>query len=65
MKYPYSWFQTSQTGGQWYSDTSPFSIPWPNLSGETQLSKKEEDGMSVVSIHKTSKDSKYVLIVFI
>ncbi len=23
----YSWFQTSQTGGQWYSDTSPFSIP--------------------------------------
>jgi hypothetical protein len=24
----YSWFQTSQTGGQCYSDTSPFSIPW-------------------------------------
>jgi hypothetical protein len=21
--------QTSQTGGQRYSDTSPFSIPWP------------------------------------
>jgi hypothetical protein len=20
--------QTSQTGGQWYPDTSPFSIPW-------------------------------------
>jgi hypothetical protein len=20
--------QTSQTGGQWYSDTSPFNIPW-------------------------------------
>jgi hypothetical protein len=20
--------QTSQTGGHWYSDTSPFSIPW-------------------------------------
>jgi hypothetical protein len=20
--------QTSQTGGQWYSDTSPFSTPW-------------------------------------
>ena len=20
--------QTSQTGGQWYSDTSPFCIPW-------------------------------------
>jgi hypothetical protein len=26
----YSWFQTSQTGGQWYSDTSPFSIPCYN-----------------------------------
>ena len=24
------WIQTSQTGGQWYSDTSPFSIPWLN-----------------------------------
>ncbi len=24
----YSWFQTSQTGGQQYSDTYPFSIPW-------------------------------------
>ncbi len=24
----YSWFQTSQTGGQQYSDTSLFSIPW-------------------------------------
>ncbi len=24
----YSWFQASQTGGQWYSDTSLFSIPW-------------------------------------
>ncbi len=23
----YSWYQTSQTGGQWYSNTSPFSIP--------------------------------------
>jgi len=20
--------QTSQIGGQWYTDTSPFSIPW-------------------------------------
>jgi hypothetical protein len=23
--------QTSQTGGQWYSDTSPFSIPWMDI----------------------------------
>ncbi len=27
----YSWFQTSQKGGQQYSDTSPFSIPWLQL----------------------------------
>jgi hypothetical protein len=27
----YSWFQTSHTGGQQYSDTSPFSIPWPYI----------------------------------
>jgi hypothetical protein len=25
--------QTSQTGGQWYSDTSPFSIPWLRPQG--------------------------------
>ena len=27
----YSGFQTSQTGGQQYSDTSPFSILWFNI----------------------------------
>ncbi len=26
----YSWFQTSQTGGQQYSDPSPFSVPCPS-----------------------------------
>jgi len=25
--------QTGQTGGQWYSDTSPFSIPWVIYDG--------------------------------
>ncbi len=29
----YRLIQTSQTGGQWYSDTSPFSIPWSHWSG--------------------------------
>jgi hypothetical protein len=24
--------QTSQTGGQWYNDTSPFSIPWMQVA---------------------------------
>ncbi len=33
---PYSWLQTSQTGGQWYSDASPFSIPrWNYLPTHT------------------------------
>ncbi len=35
--------QTSQTGGQRYTDTSPFSIPWPNHSGETRLPNQEEE----------------------
>ncbi len=29
--------QTSQTGGQWYSDTSPFSIPWSEHSANDNL----------------------------
>jgi len=33
--------QTSQRGGQWYSDTSPFSIPCPGL--ETALVKVLKD----------------------
>ncbi len=28
---PYNLFQTSQTGGQRYSDTSPFNIPWTGI----------------------------------
>ncbi len=36
--------QTSQTGGQWYSDTSPFSIPWAHYlacySTELIITKK-------------------------
>jgi hypothetical protein len=29
--------QTSQTGGQWYSDISPFSIPWFDTFGPFKL----------------------------
>ncbi len=35
--------QTSQTGGQQYNETSPFSIPWPNNTMETLLSNLEEE----------------------
>jgi hypothetical protein len=31
-----SLIQMSQTGGQWYSDTSPFSIPW-SLASHSSL----------------------------
>ncbi len=34
----YRWFQTSQTGGQRYSDTSPFSIPWWRHSDAVKVS---------------------------
>ncbi len=30
--------QTSQTGGQWYSDTSPFSVPWFQTPGSVASS---------------------------
>jgi len=33
----YSLFQTCQTGGQWYSETSPFSIPWLRKIGAKLL----------------------------
>ncbi len=29
--------ETSQTGGQWYSDTSPFSIPCLRCQRQTQM----------------------------
>jgi hypothetical protein len=31
--------QTSQTGGQWYSDTSFFSIPWDVIYAECHYSE--------------------------
>jgi hypothetical protein len=33
--------QTSPTGGQWYRDTSPFSIPW--LESRYWLWEREDD----------------------
>ncbi len=36
-QFSYSWFQTSQTGGQWYSDTSPFNVPWFSLCCQWML----------------------------
>ncbi len=36
--------QTSQTGGQWYSDTSPFSIPWFKFQIRKNISDELPDG---------------------
>jgi hypothetical protein len=35
--------RTSKTGGQRYSDTSPFSIPWYNSQGSVDVSILPED----------------------
>jgi hypothetical protein len=35
--------QTSQTRGQWYSDTCPFSIPWTNTLAYSSTTKKTYD----------------------
>jgi hypothetical protein len=40
--------QTSQTGCEWYNDTSPFSIPW--LQYQLLLHKSSMNKVSVVSI---------------
>ncbi len=37
--------QTSNTGGQWYSDTSPFSIPWFVSSKAGELNLSEQGGL--------------------
>jgi hypothetical protein len=34
---------TSQTGGQRYSDTSPFSIPWFHILRSTAAAKSKKD----------------------
>jgi hypothetical protein len=36
--------QTSQTGGQRYSDTSPFSIPWIQTCTRTERGEREKGG---------------------
>ncbi len=35
--------QTSQTGGQWFTDTSPFSNPWTQI-GSFLLAKASKEG---------------------
>jgi hypothetical protein len=36
-----SLIQTNETGGQWYSDTSPFSIPCLDIPGRAQGNVRE------------------------
>ncbi len=39
--------QASQTGGQWYSDTSPFSIPCLNIQQPTNELKTQQQTENV------------------
>jgi hypothetical protein len=38
----------NQTGGQWYSDTSPFSIPWFKFRGKLFKSHRPQSGTGEV-----------------
>jgi hypothetical protein len=42
--------QASQTGGQWYIDTSPFSIPW---HGSCEQSQSGVDAIKLFYIQST------------
>jgi hypothetical protein len=48
--------QTSQTGGQQYSDTSPFSIPWPMTSKKspTRATDNEKEPKLILNHPKQS-----------
>ncbi len=63
----YSWSQTSQTEGQQYSDTSPFSIPWllpmyiKNIQEAAYLYKNDSSGVKFTtppSVPPTKKLNK-------
>jgi hypothetical protein len=42
--------QTSQTGGQWYNDTSHFSIPWLNYVGLPGSTTKNQAEFSTLDV---------------
>jgi hypothetical protein len=45
--------QTSQTGGQWYSDTSPFSIPCSECRGAFEFGSKMDRKVAKTSFNQT------------
>jgi len=53
--------QTSQTGGQWYSDTSPFGIPRKNLTilcEPQKLSMGKRSSLIVPAVQLVTKVKK-------
>ena len=52
--------QTSQTGGQQYSDTSPFSIPWIKGSNPATGAKREKMYRKVIKEALIKMSSKRV-----
>ncbi len=58
--------QTSQTGGQWYSDTSPFSIPCksPQKVFESRERERERE-RNFKFVHYKNKSVKVAINYFI
>ncbi len=50
--------QTSQTGGQWYNDTTPFSIPWSivRISPQTLGERKGQKSFMRLTLSGLTKD---------
>jgi hypothetical protein len=56
--------QTGQTGGQWYNDTSPFSIPWIlqiSVVGRRLFKVYDVNVFSAAAAYRTNKQTRQAL----
>jgi hypothetical protein len=51
--------QTSQTGGQWYSDTSPFSIPFANPKRKLAAKVLQRRGVPLLNFKRLALSRKH------
>ncbi len=60
----YSWFQTSQTGGQQYCDTSPFGIPCLYYKGVLALvvDYDHKRCATILSVYLTNLESSSMIV---
>ncbi len=54
--------QTSQTGGQRYNETSPFSIPWPSLIFVSKARSRSLKYILGVNVPTLDECEKYLLL---